>query len=59
MSLRVTDHLGNIFHQQKQVMRVGRAGLKIEVLIKLAGLFILGVNEQSAYPDDIRRRNTT
>ena len=45
MSLRVTDHLGNIFHQQKRMMGVGGAGLKIEVLIKLAGLFMLGVNK--------------
>ena len=50
------QHPGNIFHQQEQVMGVGRTGLEVEMLVERRGLLVLGMDEQGPYSGDVRRR---
>ena len=39
------ERFTNIFEQKIEVQRVSRAGVKIESLIPLSGIFILGMDE--------------
>ena len=42
-----------IFHQQEQVVGVGRAGLEIETLVPGSRFIILGMNEKSPNAGDV------